>query len=134
MMVSESAQNQFRRRSSGSDAFTVQTRQRSTWRDGEGTKPTIQGSGILAAGKRSVVPPHALKNPAATITSLATSNQRYLRWPTDKWGNPHKVGTGHHTAEEAVALYRRDLIAGSHPLKIDDVRPGLERQGFDLLV
>jgi hypothetical protein len=42
--------------------------------------------------------------------------------------------TGYRTAEEAVALYRRDLIAGSHPLKIDDVRPGLERQGFDLLV
>jgi hypothetical protein len=69
-----------------SDAFAVQTRQRSTWRDGEGTKPTIQGSGILAAGKRSVVPPHALTGSTATIARLASANQRHLRWPTDEMG------------------------------------------------
>jgi Domain of unknown function (DUF4326) len=39
-----------------------------------------------------------------------------------KWGNPSKVGTGHHTVDEAVSLYRRDLIARSFPFTIDDAR------------
>jgi hypothetical protein len=38
---------------------------------------------------------------------------------------------GDHTAEEAVALYRRDLIAGSLPFSIDDVRR--ELKGRDLI-
>jgi hypothetical protein len=46
-------------------------------------------------------------------------------------GNPYKVGTGHHTAEEAVTLYRRDLIAGSLPFAIDDGRQ--ELRGKDLM-
>jgi hypothetical protein len=46
-------------------------------------------------------------------------------------GNPHKVGAGHHTGEEAVTLYRRDLIAGSLPFTIDDVRR--ELRGKDLI-
>jgi Domain of unknown function (DUF4326) len=52
-------------------------------------------------------------------------NAIYVGRPT-KWGNPYKVGVGHHTAEEAVNLYRRDLIAGSLPLTIDDVRRELK--------
>jgi hypothetical protein len=47
-----------------------------------------------------------------------------------KWGNPFKVGTGHHTAAEAVTLYRRDLIVESLPFTIDDVRR--ELKGKDL--
>jgi Domain of unknown function (DUF4326) len=46
-------------------------------------------------------------------------------------GKSHKVGTSHHTAEEAVTLYRRDLIAGSLPFTIDDVRR--ELKGRDLV-
>jgi hypothetical protein len=57
-------------------------------------------------------------------------NAIYVGRPT-KWGNPHKVGTSHHTAEEAVTLYRRDLIAGSLPFTIDDVRR--ELKGGDLV-
>jgi Domain of unknown function (DUF4326) len=62
---------------------------------------------------------------------LATANQRYLRWSPTKRGNPHKGGAGHHTAEEAVTLYSRDLIAGSLPFTIDDVRRKLK--GKDLI-
>jgi hypothetical protein len=46
-------------------------------------------------------------------------------------GNPHKVGTGHHTAEEAVMLYRNDLNAGSLPFTIDNARR--ELKGRDLV-
>jgi Domain of unknown function (DUF4326) len=53
----------------------------------------------------------------------------YVGRPT-KWGNPHKVGAGR-TAEEAMMLYRRDLIAGSLPFTIDDVRR--ELKGKDLI-
>src|SRR4029077_17130241 len=81
-------------------------------------------------GERSG-PPNALKNPTATIARLVSVNQRHLRWPTDEMGNLYKVGTGHHTAEETVSLYRRDLIAGSLPFTIDDVRR--ELKGRDLL-
>jgi Domain of unknown function (DUF4326) len=52
-------------------------------------------------------------------------NAIYVGRPT-KWGNPYRVGTGHHTAEEAVTLYRKDLIAGSLPFTIDDVRRDLK--------
>jgi Domain of unknown function (DUF4326) len=52
-------------------------------------------------------------------------NAIYVGRPT-KWGNPYRVGTGHHTAEEAVILYRKDLIAGSLPFTIDDVRRDLK--------
>jgi hypothetical protein len=45
--------------------------------------------------------------------------------------NTFKVGVGNHTAEEAVTLYRRDLIAGSLPFTVDDVRR--ELQGRDLV-
>jgi Domain of unknown function (DUF4326) len=57
-------------------------------------------------------------------------NAIYVGRPT-KWGNPHKVETGHHPAEEAVMLYRRDLNAGSLPFTIDDVRR--ELKGRDLV-
>jgi Domain of unknown function (DUF4326) len=57
-------------------------------------------------------------------------NAIYVGRPT-KWGNPHKVGISHHTAEEAVTLYRRDLIAGSLPFTIDDIRR--ELKGKDLV-
>jgi hypothetical protein len=52
-------------------------------------------------------------------------NAIYVCRPT-KWGNPHKVGISHHTAEEAVTLYRGDLIAGSLPFTIDDIRRELK--------
>jgi Domain of unknown function (DUF4326) len=52
-------------------------------------------------------------------------NAIYVGRPT-KWGNPYKAGIGHHTAEEAVTLYRIDLIAGSLPFTIDDVRRELK--------
>ena len=48
-----------------------------------------------------------------------------------KWGNPYKVGSDHHTAREAVTFYRRDLIGGSLPFTIDDVRR--ELKGRDLV-
>ena len=51
----------------------------------------------------------------------------YIGRPS-KWGNPYKVGTGHHTAEEAVTLYQRDLIAGSLPATVDDVRRELKNK------
>jgi hypothetical protein len=57
-------------------------------------------------------------------------NRTYIGRPT-KWGNPYKIGTGHRTAKEAVTLYRRDLIAGSLPVTIDDVRR--ELNGKDLV-
>jgi hypothetical protein len=50
----------------------------------------------------------------------------YLRWPTDEVGKSVQSRTGHHTAEEAVALYRIDLIAGSLPFTIDDARRELK--------
>jgi hypothetical protein len=46
-------------------------------------------------------------------------------------GNPYKVGSDHYTAREAVTLYRRDLITGSLPFTIDDVR--WELKGRDLI-
>jgi hypothetical protein len=54
----------------------------------------------------------------------------YVGRPT-KWGNPHKVGAGYHTADEAADLYRRDLIARSLPFTVDDVRR--ELKGKDLV-
>jgi hypothetical protein len=57
-------------------------------------------------------------------------NAIYVGRPT-KWGNPYRVRTGHHTAEEAVTLFRRDLIAGSLPFPIDDIRR--ELRGKDLV-
>jgi hypothetical protein len=57
-------------------------------------------------------------------------NAIYVGRPT-KWGNPYKVGTGHHTPEQTVRLYRRDLLAGSLPFTIDDVRR--ELKGQDLI-
>jgi Domain of unknown function (DUF4326) len=57
-------------------------------------------------------------------------NAIYVGRPT-KWGNPYKFGVGDHAAEEAAALYRRDLIAGSLPFTIDDVRR--ELKGRDLV-
>jgi hypothetical protein len=63
---------------------------------------------------------------------LEATNERYNIYvgrPT-KWGNPYKVGTGHHTVEEAVTLYRRALIAGSLSFTTDDVRR--ELKGKDL--
>jgi Domain of unknown function (DUF4326) len=48
-----------------------------------------------------------------------------------KWGNPYKVGVDNHSAEEAVTLFRRDLIAGSLAFTIDDVRR--ELKGKDLV-
>jgi hypothetical protein len=48
-------------------------------------------------------------------------NAFYVGRPT-KLGNPHKVGTGHHTVEEAVTKFRKDLIAGLLPFTNDDVR------------
>jgi hypothetical protein len=63
----------------------------------------------------------------STKSNLGT---RDVGRPT-KWGNPYKVGASHHTAEEAVNPYRRDLIAGSLPFTIDDVR--WELRGRDLV-
>jgi hypothetical protein len=57
-------------------------------------------------------------------------NAIYVGRPT-KWGNPYKVGVSNHTAEEAVAFYRRDLIAGSLPVTVDDVCR--ELKGKDLV-
>jgi Domain of unknown function (DUF4326) len=54
----------------------------------------------------------------------------YVGRPT-KWGNPYKVGPGHHTTEEAVALYRRDLLSGGLSITVDDVRR--ELNGRDLI-
>ena len=48
-----------------------------------------------------------------------------------KWGNPYKVGRGQHTAEEALMLFRRDLIAGSLKYAAEDVRR--ELKGKDLV-
>jgi hypothetical protein len=48
-----------------------------------------------------------------------------------KWGNPYKVGPGHYTTEEAVALYRRDLLSGGLSITVDDVRR--ELNGRDLI-
>jgi hypothetical protein len=56
-------------------------------------------------------------------------NAIYVGRPS-KWGNPYRVGIGHHTAEQTVALYRRDLIAGSLPFTIDDVRRELKGKLF----
>jgi hypothetical protein len=64
---------------------------------------------------------YALKNPTAAVTRLAATNRFYIHWPPDKMGNPYKVGPGHHTVDEAVTLYRRDLITGSLPFSIEDV-------------
>ena len=58
----------------------------------------------------------------STKSNLGT---RDVGRPT-KWGNPYKVGASHHTAEEAVNPYRRDLIAGSLPFTIDDARRELK--------
>jgi hypothetical protein len=58
------------------------------------------------------------------------TNAIYVGRPT-KWGNPYKVGLGHHAAEQAVSLYRRDLLAGSLPFTTDDVRR--ELKGQDLI-
>src|ERR1700756_2143821 len=58
------------------------------------------------------------------------ANALYVGRPT-KWGNPYKVGPDHHTANEAVSLYRRDLVAGWLRVTIDDVRR--ELQGRDLV-
>lgn len=58
------------------------------------------------------------------------ANALYVGRPT-KWGNPYKVGPDHHTANEAVSLYRRDLIAGRLRVAIDDVRQ--ELRGKDLV-
>jgi hypothetical protein len=57
-------------------------------------------------------------------------NAIFVGRPT-KWGNPYKVGVDNHTAEEAVAFYRRDLIAGSLPVTVDDVCR--ELKGKDLV-
>src|ERR1700736_7080656 len=54
----------------------------------------------------------------------------YVGRPT-KWGNPYKVGPGQHTVDEAVTLYRRDLITGSLPFSIEDVIH--ELKGKDLV-
>jgi hypothetical protein len=56
-------------------------------------------------------------------------NAIYVGRPT-KWGNPYKVGVDNCTVEETVTFYRRDLIAGSLPFTIDDVRR--ELKGRDL--
>ena|SRR5258705_13068689 len=53
----------------------------------------------------------------------------YVGRPT-KWGNPYKVGLGHKAVEEAVMLFRRDLMAGALPFTVDDVRR--ELNGRDL--
>jgi hypothetical protein len=57
-------------------------------------------------------------------------NAIYVGRPT-KWGNPYKVGVDQRTAEEAVSLYRRDLITGSLPITIDEARR--ELKGKDLI-
>jgi hypothetical protein len=57
------------------------------------------------------------------------STALYVGRPT-KWGNPYKVGPGQN-AEEAVTLFRRDLIAGVLPFTVDDVRR--ELNGSDLI-
>jgi hypothetical protein len=53
-------------------------------------------------------------------------NAIYVGRPT-KWGNPYQVGNDH-TAEQTVSLYRRDLLAGSLPFTIDDIRRELKGQ------
>jgi hypothetical protein len=60
-------------------------------------------------------------------------NAIYVGRPT-RWGNPYKVGVDNHSAEEAVTLYRRDLMAGSLPFTIDDVRRELKGRDLILLV
>ena len=71
------------------------------------------------------LPPVLLPSiPASTPISpvvRATDRSEVTPRPT-KWGNPYKVGPDHHTANEAVSLYRRDLIAGRLRVAIDDVR------------
>jgi Domain of unknown function (DUF4326) len=57
-------------------------------------------------------------------------NSIYVGRPT-KWGNPYKVGPGHHTVDEAVTLYCRDLITGSLPFSVEDVIR--ELRGKDLV-
>jgi hypothetical protein len=47
------------------------------------TDPEFRVLEILAVGER---PHNALQNPTATITRLATTRQRRLRWPTDNMG------------------------------------------------
>jgi hypothetical protein len=44
----------------------------------------------------------------------------------DRRSGEIRTKIGHHTAEEAVALYRIDLIAGSLPFTIDDARRKLK--------
>ena len=48
-----------------------------------------------------------------------------------KWGNPYKAAPGQRTAEEAVRLYRRDLLTGKLAFTLTDVRR--ELAGKDLM-
>jgi hypothetical protein len=48
-----------------------------------------------------------------------------------KWGNPYQAGPGQRTTEEAVGLYRRDLLAGLLPVTVAEVRR--ELAGHDLM-
>jgi hypothetical protein len=74
---------------------------------------------------------HALKNSTKTTRGWRRPiTGAYVGRPT-QWGNPYKVGRGKHTAEEAVMLFRRDLLAGTLPFTIEDVRR--ELKGMDLM-